>query len=210
MSLFNYDNPVITIFHKITDFLLLGMLWILASIPLLTFGAATTAMYYTAHTSIHKEAGSLWSTFWSCFRREFKQATGLWLISLLVSLPLALNIFLLWKVPLNGIVFALLLATVLLGTAWMQLWYGYLSKIADSTGILLINTFRIALGSLHKLLVLVLINLTSIVAAVLSFFFAFPVLLLIPGIYVALSGIMLRKIFDPYLPKEDETETDDT
>lgn len=207
MQFLNYESPLMTTINKIVDYVLLGLLWLVASVLLFTSGAATTAMYYTAQRSIHEHCGRLFTTFWSQFCKEFKQATVLWLIGLLLTATLVLNGILLWRVQLHGIVYALLLVTVLLGTGWMLLWYGYLSKFQDDTAAVLLNTFRIALSCFPKILLLMLILIATIAGAVVSALRCFPVLLLIPGIYAWLSGAVLRSIFKPYLPETDDTES---
>ncbi len=195
--------------RKAVDFILLGLLWILASIPMFTFGAATTAMYYTAEKNVRTDAGKIWATFWSRFRKEFKQATGIWLFGLVVTVILAVNSLLLWKGEVPGIVFALLLAATLFGIGWMQLWYGYLSRFEDTVWVVLSNTFRLALVNFPKLVVMILICIASIFGAVISFYYAGPVLFLIPGIYAGLTGIMLRKIFKPYMPEEPTADSEE-
>lgn len=202
MSFLNYDSPFMEECRKAVNFVLLGLLWMLASIPLFTFGAATTAMYYTAEKVVRTDNGKLWKTFWSSFRTEFKQSTLVWLIGTVVTIMLAANGLLLIKGRLPGIVFALMVATELLGVGWMQLWYGYLSKFQDKTAVMLGNTFRIALVNIPKLIVMILILALSLAVVAISFFFAPPVILLVPGIYAALTGIMHRKIYKPYLPEE--------
>ena len=210
MTFLNYDSPFIQNLRKAVDFSLLGLLWMLASIPIFTFGAATTAMHYTAENCIHQENGTLWATFWRSFFKEFWQATLLWLLSLVVTLPLALNVLLLWRVELNAIVFAILLATVILGVSWLMLWYGYLSKIKDSIGVLLINTFRIMLVNIPKLLLQAVIVIACLALALFSLYRWFPVLLLVPGIYAGLTGMLLRSIFRKYLPDTQTPESDDS
>ncbi len=46
------DSPVIAFLNKATDLILLNFLWILCSLPVITAGAATAAMYYVCITSI--------------------------------------------------------------------------------------------------------------------------------------------------------------
>ena len=45
-NLFNYDNPVWRFIGKFWDVLVVNLLWIICSIPIVTIGASTTAMYY--------------------------------------------------------------------------------------------------------------------------------------------------------------------
>ncbi len=208
MSFLNFDSPFMESVRKLTDCIWLSFLWIIASIPVFTFGAATTAMYYTAENQIHTNSGCVWKTFWNRFGKEFKQATGLWLVGLLITIPLALNTLLLWKASLHAIIFALLLASVIFGTGWMLLWYGYLSRFEDTTKVLLINTFRIALVSFPKLILLIAITAAAVAVTVFFFFFSFPVMVIIPGIYVGLSNILLRSIFKRYITEPDEPTPD--
>ena len=211
MNFLNYDSPFMEECRKAVNFVLLGLLWMLASVPVFTFGAATTAMYYTAEKAVRTNQGKIWKTFWKSFAREFKQSTLVWLFGVIVTIVLGTNGLLLIRGRLHSVLFALMVAAELLGVAWMQLWYGYLSKFQDKTWVMLSNTFRIALISIPKLLVMLLILVLSLAVVAISFFFAPPVILLLPGIYAALTGIMLRKIYKPYLPEEakDDDKTSD-
>ena len=67
MNFLAYDSPFMIKVRKITDHLLLGMLWVIASIPVVTFGAATTSAMLTAQTVIHNGEGKLWRSFWQNF-----------------------------------------------------------------------------------------------------------------------------------------------
>lgn len=202
MKFLNYDSPFMVEFRKLVDFVLVGILWMVASIPLFTFGAATTAMYYTLEKKVRTDEGKIWATFWARFRKEFKQATLLWLIGVAITAVIGGIIFLLWRDRLHSLVFALILVVVLFTVGWMQLWYGYLSRFEDTNRVLLANTFRIAAISLPKLVVLDIICVAAVAAAEMLFLYSPPVMFLIPGIYGGLTNAMHRKIFRPYMPEE--------
>lgn len=208
MGLFHYDSPFMTGLRKLVNYVFVGILWVIASLPVITFGAATTAMFYTAENTVHKDGEKLLSTFWCCFRKEFKQATVLWVIGLLLSVPLALNAYLLLTMELPSYIFAVLFASVLFGFCWMQLWFPYLSTFQDTVGTLLGNTFRITLTRLPWVCVMLLLIAAVGVATALALVFAPPALFLIPGIYGMSACRVFRMIFKNYLPKEeDETVT---
>ena len=210
MNFLNYDSPFMTEFRKLVDYVWLGILWVVASIPLFTYGAATTAMLYTGEKAIRKEDGKVWRTFWKSFQREFKQATLLWLLSFVLKALLAVNGFLLWRAELRGIVLVLVLIALAFALCWMQLWFGYLSKFADTNRVLLGNTLRIALLRLPWGVGLLLLGALAVALTVISLFYAPPVILLIPGIYGLLAGTVLRKIFGKYIPEETETPEAET
>ena len=66
----------------IIDIIFSGLLWCLFSLPVVTIGAASTALYYAAVKCIRHERGRLTQVFWKGFRDNFKCSTGIWLIYL--------------------------------------------------------------------------------------------------------------------------------
>jgi len=48
----NYDNKILSIVNTAVDMLILGIFWFVTSIPLVTIGASTTAVYYTVKYSL--------------------------------------------------------------------------------------------------------------------------------------------------------------
>lgn len=62
-----------------TYILVVGALWLLCSLPVVTIGAATTAMYtvYLGHIDLGRK--EMARPFFVAFRRRFKEATLLWL-----------------------------------------------------------------------------------------------------------------------------------
>ena len=48
MNFLKYDSPFMKKLNMIVDYFLLGLLWLVTSIPVITFGAATTAAFFTA------------------------------------------------------------------------------------------------------------------------------------------------------------------
>lgn len=79
-SFFNMDNPVMRFLGKTFDVMILCLLWAVFSIPIITMGASTTAMYYTAVKVIRRDRGYLFKEFWKSFKMNFLQATICWLL----------------------------------------------------------------------------------------------------------------------------------
>ena len=71
------------IFYKATECMLLSILWVVTSLPVITIGASTTALYYAVVKVIRNNEGYVWGEFWNGFRTNFKQATIIWLVALL-------------------------------------------------------------------------------------------------------------------------------
>ena len=65
------------------DLIFAGLLWLLCSLPVLTLGSSTTALYYTVMKCIRHNRGRVAPTFFHGFRSNFRTATLIWLLFLL-------------------------------------------------------------------------------------------------------------------------------
>lgn len=90
MSIFDVNNPFWQFLNKMADLFLLSLLWMLCSLPVITFGASTTAFLAILMELNQNLEGSIFKDFFRKFRRFFKRATLVWLI----QLPLLLFILL--------------------------------------------------------------------------------------------------------------------
>ena len=70
-ELFNPDNPFFTGMEKLMYTMYLSLLWCLVSIPVITIGPATAALYHTVVKVIRKETGRATNEFFSSFRVNF-------------------------------------------------------------------------------------------------------------------------------------------
>lgn len=81
---FDMDSPVMRILNRLADLLILNFLMIACCIPVITAGAAFTAMHYVLLKMVRDEEGYLIRGFFKSFVANFKQATAIWLIMLLI------------------------------------------------------------------------------------------------------------------------------
>lgn len=79
-SIFRPEGPVWNICNAITDTLLLSGLWCLCSLPLVTVGAATTALYDAAVHGIRCREAGTYKRFFRTFKSEFKTSVPVTLV----------------------------------------------------------------------------------------------------------------------------------
>ena len=89
MKFLSYDSPFSQLLLKLCYSCYLNLLWFVCSIPIVTIGASTTALYYTTLTIVRGEEQYVARMFFRSFRENFRQSTTLWLILLAVGLFLA-------------------------------------------------------------------------------------------------------------------------
>lgn len=78
-SIFAPDSSLMKILAKLGDWIVLNMLFVISCIPIITIGAAATALYDCIQR-INNNEGFGWKVYWSAFRSDFKKSTLLWMI----------------------------------------------------------------------------------------------------------------------------------
>ena len=87
MRLFDADGPLMTAMSKFADIVLCNLMFVVFCLPVFTVGASLTALFTCMQRLVYEEdrgSGLIFRDFWQAFRRNFRQATVLWLICLLV------------------------------------------------------------------------------------------------------------------------------
>lgn len=95
---FSVDSPLYRFASRLTDILILNLLWILCSIPIFTIGAATTAVYYVNLKMVKNEEVYIARSFFKSFKENFKQSTIMWLIFLFATIVLATDYYYLFQI----------------------------------------------------------------------------------------------------------------
>lgn len=90
------DNGVTRFLGRIADFMFLNILWIVCSIPIVTIGASTTAMYSVMLKLVKNEEGYIVKGFLKAFKENFKQSTIMWLLYLVVGILIVVDFRLVW------------------------------------------------------------------------------------------------------------------
>ena len=75
MNIFDPDSRFSQIMSAVFDYLKLGFLFLIFSIPVITAGAAATGAMFVGMKIARGEAPKLWEPFWKSFRQNFRQAT---------------------------------------------------------------------------------------------------------------------------------------
>ena len=78
-NMFGFGGSFVGTVEKIFDIMALGFLWILCSLPVITIGASTTALYYAMVKSVKNNDGYVTKEFFRSFKLNFIPATILWM-----------------------------------------------------------------------------------------------------------------------------------
>ncbi|MGL4363463.1 MAG: DUF624 domain-containing protein [Cellulosilyticaceae bacterium] len=85
MKIFDLDGPVYKVGTEITDALILTFLWIVFSIPIITVGASTSALFYIYGKKARGEDAYIWRDFIKSYKQNMIQ-----------SIPITIIIGIMW------------------------------------------------------------------------------------------------------------------
>lgn len=92
MKVFETDGFIYSFLNKIADILILNIMYIISCIPIITIGAANTALSYATIKLVRNEGYPV-RNFIRSFKENFKQATLLWVPIVIIFSVIGLNIF---------------------------------------------------------------------------------------------------------------------
>ncbi|HJC62176.1 MAG TPA: DUF624 domain-containing protein [Candidatus Blautia merdavium] len=93
-NLFNIDNPVWRFMGKLTDLAVLSGLWVLFSLPVVTVGPATAALYYVTLKLANDEEGYTVRSFFHGFRENLIPGIPLGIGAVFVGIFLGCDLYL--------------------------------------------------------------------------------------------------------------------
>lgn len=199
------DNRLVRALSRLFDLILLNVLWVVCSLPVVTIGASTTALYAVMLKIVVNEEGYIMKDFFRAFQRNFKQSTVIWLILAAVGIALGTDVMIFWE---NSGVFSksvLLLLFAALGIYAVEVLFVFplIAVFENTTKNMLKNAVLIPISRLPfsfpvlvmtgMCLVLTCLNQTTIMVGAV-------VWSIVGGSLLAyVNSFLIRKIFEPYM-----------
>lgn len=157
-KIFSCDSPLIQMLNRVTDFMLVNLLYLLCCIPLITIGAARTALYHVSFLwEENEDAGA--KAYLLAFVRNFRQSFIPWCCVVLSGCVLTYCALLTYVHQIPGSFLfwiALVLLLILYGLILSQL-FGFCAKFNCTLHQYLQNA--LLLGLAHPLVSLIHIAL---------------------------------------------------
>ena len=90
--MFSIDGKFFGVLSRLADLVILNLLFLVCCIPVVTIGAAVTAMYCILMAE--EKEGYILKSFFKAFKDNFKQSTAIWLILLVPFLVISVDLYL--------------------------------------------------------------------------------------------------------------------
>lgn len=196
-KLFDYDGGIMRFLNKLVDCVFLSFLWILFSLPILTFGASTCALYYTANKVIRHDRSHVLREFWGAFKKNFKQATISWLILGVIGWIIIGNCLLFYGQ--SQPIFIMYVVIGCLITAWGLHLFAQIARFENRLKYIMRNSALMGIRHILKTALMMLV-----LAAVVIILMMWPILILIlPALYMVAASFILESIYERYMSPED-------
>ena len=200
MKFFSYESRFSQLLLKLCYACYLNLLWFVCSIPIVTIGASTTALYYASLKVVRDEDSHVAALFFRSFRQNFKQATVLWLILLGAGLFLGADGYILYHLRLssNGtmaVMWTLILAVVIAAAVvWVivaEYVFPLLASVANTNKAMLKNAFLIGTHYLFATILVFAVHFAMFFVVVAWFT---PLLVFGEGLCALISAWLLNRI----------------
>ena len=188
-NLVSDSSPLMTRVGQVALLAVCNLCWLVCSLPVVTTGAATTALYAVLLERRELSFDTAFTAFFRAFRRCWRTATALWLPALV------LGVVWLWAAWLTAVqnllnnAFALL-PLLVSGAVWafVVLWLFPLLAIGGGRpGALLRKAFLLGLGELWRSMVMLVIELVPLAL----FFLYAKTFMLLSGFWILLGFALL-------------------
>ena len=181
------------------DLLILNIITMLMCLPIITAGAALTAMHYVLLKMVRGEEGYILKSFFRSFKREFRQATVLWILYVALAALMASNLVMVLQgsgrypiwLPSSIVVVAVLELMFMIYT------FAMLSRFDDTIYHTLLNAVTLTFAELPRSLEMAVITLVPLIAF-LRVSILLPVLVLFG---LSVPGYACAMIYDPVFRK---------
>ena len=168
--LFDLDSPVMRFLNRVADLIILNILMIICCIPIITVGAACTAMHYVLLKMVRDEEGYLIRGFFKSFVQNFKQATLIW-IFMLLALVVFVGDWLIFRTSGDRFPKALVIGVTAIGIIVLMVAmyvFPLLARFDNSIRNTVRNAALLAIGNLPKTLLMIVIYAGPLVIAYFS------------------------------------------
>ncbi len=214
--MFKLDSPVMTFLGKVADLVILNILVMVCSLPIVTIGAAWTALYYVTVKMVKNEESYVVKDFFKSFKQNFKQATLIWLGNLIIIVILVLDAIIMIRgaVPeLPQALTAMMIVADVFVICVMIYTYPVLSRFYNTSGKTIRNALLLAISNFpYTLLFIVVIVAPYLITFYTQIGFRLMPIFILIGISgpAYLCSFGWKRIFAKLEPKPEEDSADVT
>jgi uncharacterized membrane protein YesL len=199
------NGPVMFTIGKLVDAFMLTLLWIVFSLPVITMGAASTALSGVTLRMAAGEELLVARTFVQTFKQEFSSSLKVWLILLSIGVILVGDYWFLLQLQ-GPLVTAFLGMTLVLTLCYIFVLiyiFPIIAKFKNTPGKYLLSALMMSLRHLPATIAITLIFIAMCIG--ISYFL--PLMIISVGLFTLLSAYLLQAVLRKYISASTELES---
>lgn len=211
--LFDMDNKLFTALGKIADLIILNIIFLVCCIPVFTIGASITALYTVTLKAVKDEESYIIKSFLKAFKENFKQATPIWLIILVIGIVLGGDIMIFPQLLSGTALFAVrafFMAMALVLFIMASYVFPIQSKFYNTIKNTLRNSLLMGIRHLPYTVLILVINLIPVIVFIMGgyvFYYGLLAYILVGfSLEAFINSYMFNRIFANYIPSEEDSE----
>ncbi len=203
-TMFSWEGSLISFLSQVGKLIVLSILWIVSCIPVVTFGLASTALYYTVVKVVRHDRGYVFGEFFGALRREWRQGIAFSLIYLMGFVILYLD-FMVWseQPKLSALIFSIV--CIVIAALW-SVSACYVFSLISRFEMSFVDVIKTAWFLMFRYLPtsvgLLLILFLSVECVFASIYF----LPIVPGVAAFCMSFLVERIFVKMIPEPEEGE----
>ena len=208
---FSSDNKFFILMSKIFDLMMLGLLWLVLCIPVITIGPASSAIYYAMVKVIRRERSYLFKEFFRSFKLNFKQGAILTLIYGIMAAVIYVDLRYMLDLAKEGskvgsMMLGAFLVLVIFAIFTVVYMFPVLSRFTMSVKDLFKMSFYMSVKHIGWTVLFAALFIGTAIMLFFSFFYMPPLIVFLPGLYTLLVSFPMEHIFKKYMPVEEESD----
>ena len=206
--MFNTDSWLWRALSTIADIAIMSILFVICSIPIFTIGASFTALYTVSLKLSEHEEGYITHDFFKAFKENFRQATVIWMIMLVVGAVLGVDLYLVRgnrtpiAMAMNIIFYIIAFVYLMIFSYVFPLQCKFINKVKDTFK----NAVTVGIANLLPWTILLmgtnLIPFTLLLLPMKLILYMLPVIVgFMFGVIAYINSKMLNHVFKKYISK---------
>lgn len=193
------DSKFYNLGEKLGNIIILSLLWVVCSLPIVTIGASSAALYFAIHKNLSEGSEAYTKDFFHSFKANLKPGIILSVITILYCAVTAFNMYIgrngignftfpSWYFPFS---FVLLIPIIFI----LPFLFPYVARFSDTIGKTLKNCFTFGSIQIFSSIEIVILML----AASAAFYYFPPCLLVVPYFVCRITHFLTEKSFNTVL-----------
>ena len=200
--MFSPDGSLSRILSTVFDVLMIGILWLVTSLPIITLVPATISAYHTMAKVVRYKSGYIREEFFAEFKANFKRTLPLMIVNTVLTALFVVELVYLWSLDAKkyGPMFMIVLGIAFLYTCVIMYIPAFLSRFDEKVW----DVIKLSAYVAFRYLPVTVLMIIVLITAYLAVWIAPWACVVLPGMYIFLITFPMEKILKVFIEDDED------